>query len=81
MENLLLQLEIKLLAESAGLEGISIQNEQINLQYPEGKPLPQPWEFDSRVRFGESSVWIPLDLQRGDWIEELISILEGLTSH
>jgi len=81
VENLLLQLEIKLLAESAGLEGISIQNEQINLQYPEGKPLPQPWEFDSRVRFGESSVWIPLDLQRGDWIEELISILEGLTSH
>ncbi len=81
VENLLLQLEIKLLAESAGLEGVSVQNEQINLQYPEGKPLPQPWEFDSRVRFGESSVWIPLDLQRGDWIEELISILEGLTSH
>lgn len=81
VENLLLQLGIKLLAESAGLEGISILNEQLNLQYPEGKPLPQPWEFDSRVRFGESSVWIPLDLKRGDWIEELISILEGLTSH
>ncbi len=81
VENLLLQLGIKLLAESAGLEGISILNEQLNLQYPEGKPLPQPWEFDSRVRFGESSVWIPLDLKRGDWVEELISILEGLTSH
>ncbi len=81
VENLLIQLGIKLLAESAGLEGISILNEQLNLQYPEGKPLPQPWEFDSRVRFGESSVWIPLDLKRGDWIEELISILEGLTSH
>ena len=81
VENLLLQLEIKLLAESAGLEGISIQSGQLNLQYPEGKPLPQPWEFDSRVRFGESSVWIPLDLKKGDWVGELISTLEGLTSH
>jgi transcription-repair coupling factor (superfamily II helicase) len=81
VENFLLQLEIKLLAESAGLEGIFIQNGQLNLQYPEGKPLPQPWEFESRVRFGESSVWIPLDLKRGDWVGELISILEGLTSH
>jgi len=81
VENLLLQLEIKLLAESAGLESISIQNGQLNLQYPEGKPLPQPWEFDSRVRFGESSVWVPLDLQKDNWDGELISILEGLTSH
>jgi len=81
VENLLLQLEIKLLAESAGLESISIQNGQLNLQYPEGKSLPQPWEFDSRVRFGESSVWVPLDLQKDNWAGELISILEGLTSH
>ena len=70
-----------MLAESAGLEGISIQSGQLNLQYPEGKPLPQPWEFDSRVRFGESSVWIPLDLKSGDWVGELILTLEGLTSH
>ena len=81
VENLLLQLEIKLLAESAGLEGISFLNGQLNLQYPEGKPLPQLWEFDSRVRFGESSVWIPLDFKSSDWVGELISILEGLTSH
>jgi len=81
VENLLSQLEIKLLAEVAGLEGISIQNGQINLQYPEGKPLPQPWEFDIKPRFGESSVWIPLDLKSGDWVGNLLTILEGLTSH
>ena len=81
VENLLSQLEIKLLAEVAGLEGISIQNGQINLQYPEGKPLPQPWEFDIKPRFGESSVWIPLDLKNGDWVGKLIAILEGLTFH
>jgi transcription-repair coupling factor (superfamily II helicase) len=81
VENLLSQLEIKLLAEVAGLEGISIQNGQINLQYPEGKPLPQPWEFDIKPRFGESSVWIPLDLKSEDWVGKLIAILEGLTFH
>ncbi len=81
VENLLSQLEIKLLAEVAGLEGISIQNGQINLQYPEGKPLPQPWEFDIKPRFGESSVWIPLDFKSGEWVGSLLAILEGLTSH
>jgi transcription-repair coupling factor (superfamily II helicase) len=81
VENLLSQLEIKLLAEVAGLEGISIQNGQINLQYPEGKPLPQPWEFDIKPRFGESSVWIPFDLKSGDWVGKLLTILEGLTFH
>jgi transcription-repair coupling factor (superfamily II helicase) len=81
VENLLSQLEIKLLAEVAGLEGISIQNGQIILQYPEGKPLPQPWEFEIKPRFGESSVWIPLDLENGEWVGKLLAILEGLTSH
>jgi transcription-repair coupling factor (superfamily II helicase) len=81
VENLLSQLEIKLLAEVAGLEGISIQNGQINLQYPEGKPLPQPWEFDKKPRYGETSVWIPLDLKGGEWVGSLLAILEGLTSH
>ncbi len=81
VENLLIQLEIKLLAEKAGLEGISVQSGQINLQYPEGKPLPQPWEFETRVRFGESSVWIPLDLKNRQWVKNLLNILEGLTSY
>ena len=78
---MLIQLEIKLLAEKAGLEGISIQSGQINLQYPEGKPLPQPWEFETRVRFGESSVWIPLDLKNRVWVMNLLAILEGLISY
>ena len=81
VKNLLIQLEIKLLAEKAGLEGISIQSGQINLQYPEGQPLPQPWEFETRVRFGESSVWIPLDLKNRAWVMNLLAILEGLTSY
>lgn len=81
VENLFIQLEIKLLAEAAGVEGISIQGGQINLQYPEGKPLPQPWEFTLRVRYGESSIWIPLDLGSDDWLVDLSAVLKGLTAH
>jgi len=80
VENLLTQLELKLGAEAAGIESITIQNEQINLGYPEGKALPQPWEFDLKVRFGESSVWVPLDLMAKDWLKRLLTILEGLTA-
>jgi transcription-repair coupling factor (superfamily II helicase) len=79
VENLLLLLEIKLYAELAGIESILIQAKQINLGYPEGKPLPQPWDFESRVRFGESSVWLSLDLDSDDWPRDLISVLKALT--
>jgi transcription-repair coupling factor (superfamily II helicase) len=81
VENLLDLLEIKLLAELAGVENISVQAGQINLGYPEGKPLPQPWEFEDRVRLGESSVWLAIDLKQDDWVGLLISVLKGLTSY
>ena len=79
VEKLLLLLEIKLYAELAGIESISIQAKQINLGYPEGKPLPQPWDFESRVRLGESSVWLSLDLDSEDWAQELLSTLKALS--
>jgi transcription-repair coupling factor (superfamily II helicase) len=81
VENLLTQLELKLLAESAGLESISVQNRQITLGYPEGKALPQPWEFEIKVRFGESTVWLPLDLKDKSWVERLKSLLQGLVAY
>ncbi len=81
VKNLLTQLEMKLLAESAGVESISIQYGKINLGYPEGKALPQPWEFEYKVRFGEASVWIPLDLSDKGWVEKLTAVLGGLTAY
>ena len=81
VKNLLTQLEMKLLAESAGVESISIQYGKINLGYPEGKALPQPWEFEYKVRFGESSVWVPIDLSDKDWVEKLTDVLNGLTAY
>jgi transcription-repair coupling factor (superfamily II helicase) len=81
VENLLLQLELKLLAEKAGLESIFIQYGKITLGYPEGKPLPQPWEFDIKVRYGDSSIWLPFNDQDQGWVQKLIKVLEGLIAY
>ena len=76
--NLLHQLELKLLAEQAGVESIFVQYGRLALGYPEGKALPQPWEFDVKVRFGESTVWLPFHPGEDDWLEKLKGVLKGL---
>jgi transcription-repair coupling factor (superfamily II helicase) len=81
VENLLTQLELKTLAEKAGIESIFIQYGKVTLGYPEGKPLPQPWEFDHKVRYGESSIWLPILPEEGNWITDLRSALENLTAY
>jgi len=81
VENLLMQLELKLLAEKAGLESIFIQYGKITLGYPDGKALPQPWEFDMKVRYGDSSIWMPFNDQDQDWVNKLITVLEGLSAY
>ncbi len=78
VENLLRQLELRLLAERAGVESIYLQYGRITLGFPEGKPLPQPWEFPARVKFGESCVWLPFDLSGEEWFNELLEVLRGL---
>jgi transcription-repair coupling factor (superfamily II helicase) len=78
VENFLIQLELKLLAEQAGVESIFIQYGKLALGYPEGKALPQPWEFEMKVRFGESTVWLPFDPGQEGWLENLKGVLKGL---
>ncbi len=81
VENLLTQLELKMMAEKAGLESIFTQYGKITLGYPEGKALPQPWEFDMKVRFGESAIWLPFSEKDEGWVQKLIAVLEGLISY
>ena len=81
VENFLTQLELKLLAEHAGIESISVENQQIILGYPEDKALPQPWEFKQKVRFGESTVWLPIQPGEKDWLRELNAVLEELVAY
>jgi transcription-repair coupling factor (superfamily II helicase) len=78
VKNLLGQLELKLLAEQAGVESIFVQYGKLALGYPEGKALPQPWEFDMKVRFGESTVWLPVSPAQESWLETLKGALMGL---
>jgi transcription-repair coupling factor (superfamily II helicase) len=79
--NFLHQLELKLLAEQAGVESIFIQYKMIALGYPEGKALPQPWEFDMKVKFGESTVWLPFNAEMEGWVEKLKEVLKSLGSY
>ena len=79
--NFLHQLELKLLAEQAGVESIFVQYGKLTLGFPEGKSLPQPWEFDLKVRFGESTVWLPFNPDRENWLEELKGVLKGLVMY
>ena len=81
VENLLTQLELKVLGEKAGIESIFVQYGKLTLGYPEGKPLPQPWEFDRPPRFGESSIWLPIKPGQENWLEDLRLTLEGLTTY
>jgi hypothetical protein len=81
VENLLHQLEFKLLAEQAGLESIFVQYQKLALGYPDGKALPQPWEFEMKVRFGESTVWLPFNPGQDGWVEKLKGVLQGLVSY
>jgi transcription-repair coupling factor (superfamily II helicase) len=81
VENLLHQLEIKMLAEQAGLESIFIQYNKLALGYPEGKALPQPWEFEMKVQFGESTIWLPFNPGQKGWIGKLKEILQGLVMY
>ncbi len=73
-------LRIKILAEQAGLESINLYRGQIILQYPEEAPLPQPWMVRGPARFGESSIWLQLDLEAEGWLDRLAPLLRELVS-
>jgi transcription-repair coupling factor (superfamily II helicase) len=77
--NLLFQMKVKILAESACLAAVSGENGQIILRYP---PLPQgeasrsfPY-FGSDVRTGKNSLW--LQATQPAWRERLLEILGEL---
>ena len=77
--NLLFQMKIKILAESASLGAVSGENGQIILRYP---PLPQgstsrtfPY-LGADVRTGKNNIW--LQATQPDWQERLLQILEVL---
>jgi transcription-repair coupling factor (superfamily II helicase) len=81
--NLFYQLKVKLLAERSGLSSISMENGQIALRYP---PLPEEVssrnfpDFDSDVRTGKNSLWLPVN-REDNWSDQLLEILKRLSEN
>ena len=79
VENLLLQMKIKIRAFKVGLSSISIENDQMVLRFP---PLPEKIPHrhlpvvDPIVRAGKNAFWIPMNaIKDKTWQEFLLEIL------
>ena len=75
--NMFYQLRVKLLAEKAGLESVTLENRQIALRFPSlpvGAP-PRQYPPLAHVRTSKNTAWIA---QTEDWQEHLIDALEKL---
>jgi len=80
--DLLFQMKVKLRGEAAGIEAISINNNQVLLSYP---PLPNGVkdrglpEIDPIVRAGKNGYWVNIaDLSKDEWKARLLSILQKI---
>lgn len=84
LSNLLYQVRIKLMAESAGLAAIALEGEQMLLRYP---PLPENIpqralkSVGSLARAGKNAYWMPVP--RGDetWLVRLVELLQVILSY
>ncbi len=76
VENLLFQLKVRILAEEAGLSGVSTENGMLVLRYGEQTP-DEDTPLDSSVRRGRTALWLPY-AQSHDWRAALLQTLEQL---
>jgi transcription-repair coupling factor (superfamily II helicase) len=78
--NLFYQIEVKLLAEQAGLSSICVEGRQFVLRFPatskENSVTPLP-KISGNIRAGKNAYWMEKGLGR-DWMNELIKVLEQI---
>ena len=77
VQNLLFQIKVKLLAEKAGVSGISAEKEQIVLRFQGGAPPSNLPFLGSPVRIGKTALWMAYSSQP-DWQERLTQTLQAL---
>ena len=77
IHNLFYQLNVKLLAEKAGLVSISNENKQIVLRFADGSIPPDLPNLGSAIRIGKTALWMPY-LHLEDWQGDLIGVLHKL---
>ncbi len=80
--DLLYQMKVKLRGEAAGLDAISINNNQVLLSFP---PLPNGVkdrglpEIDPTIRTGKNGYWVNItDLTKDEWKAKLLSVLQKI---
>jgi transcription-repair coupling factor (superfamily II helicase) len=77
VQNLLFQLKVKLLAEKAGITGVSAENEQIVFRFQGGAPPSDLPYLGPQVRVGKTALWMAYN-SLPDWQAALIEILQAL---
>lgn len=80
VKNLLYQLQVRVLAEQAGVVSISVENKQLALRLPQRKTDEGPRHFPNLgagVRTSKNTVWMT-GLEGGLWQDNLLVILEKL---
>jgi len=80
VKNMFYQLEIRILAEQAGITSISAENNQISIRYPHLPPGSSPRRFPSLgqgVRTGKNTIWFSMK-DESEWQNQLRKILNKL---
>ncbi|MFH1445781.1 MAG: TRCF domain-containing protein, partial [Chloroflexota bacterium] len=82
VENLLLQMKIKIRANRIGLTSVTLENKQLILRFPplpkgiKQRPLPY---IEPNVRVGKNAYWIALNgIQGQPWQGFILEILHKL---
>ncbi len=80
--DLLYQMKVKLRGEAAGIDSVSINNNQVLLSYPalpngiKDRGLP---DIDPNVRAGKNGYWVNItDLSKDEWKARLLNILQKI---
>jgi len=80
--DLLYQMKVKLRGEAAGIDSVSINNNQVLLSYPalpngiKDRGLP---DIDPNVRAGKNGYWVNItDLSKDEWKVRLLNILQKI---
>jgi len=77
VENLLLQMRVKLRAESIGLASITLENGQVVLRYPPSphrESEPRLPDLGPAIRGGKGAFWLAVG-REPDWLQRLLEML------
>jgi transcription-repair coupling factor (superfamily II helicase) len=77
VRNLLYQLKIKLLAETAGISSISAEDGQIVVRFRSGSPPADFSRLAPRIRIGKTALWISYK-SSSEWRDLLLQLLLDL---